>query len=535
MEESREVLLSWLANSGVEIPLGVSSIEHLTPATLVSICSQSLRLIDNTSSFPTSLPDSMADQFKICTDIAAAVKNLGYIGDMSFHKFLYPSEEDVYKLVRFLVERLSESSEAGKSAELKTLDTRILPEKKEFRNTSEDRFLQLRNEEIITSLKDLRLNGEMPESLIAKPEAIIVTDESNVSDMIPLKIQEVAPAEACGTGIQDSSKDSTTVLENAHGWIDGISDSRFNASENEETAAHKDSKHVEQNEQKQTSCQEHSSEIKKLQSQEKVLLEELNAKSLELAWLEEEHELLKAAVEMAFDNQHPIDFYIVQLNEQIDAKRHNLVQLESQWDAFRESLEEKKRSLEEALYATKPEAQQKLQKLKEIDLETKSILSEIKRREEEVPKLVKDLDKQPKLPSRGSYIQKIKEITKNSRKQDGDIERILKETRELQLESNSIQERLHRTYAVVDETVFREAKKDPVGRQAYRLLTSIHESFEQISEKILATDRTSREVADLEAKLASMASRSLNIDKLQADLDSIREENESLQQGLSNS
>ena len=72
-------------------------------------------------------------------------------------------------------------------------------------------------------------------------------------------------------------------------------------------------------------------QINKLQSQEKVLLEELNAKSLELARLEEEHELLKAAVEMAFDNQHPIDFYIVQLNEQIDAKRHNLVQLESQW------------------------------------------------------------------------------------------------------------------------------------------------------------------------------------------------------------
>ena len=59
------------------------------------------------------------------------------------------------------------------------------------------------------------------------------------------------------------------------------------------------------------------------------------------------------------------------------------------------------------------------------------------------------------MASRGSHIQRIKEITKNSRKQDADIERILKETRELQLESNSIQERLHRTYAVVDEMVFR--------------------------------------------------------------------------------
>ena len=76
-------------------------------------------------------------------------------------------------------------------------------------------------------------------------------------------------------------------------------------------------------------------------------------------------------------------------------------------------------------------------------------------REEEHSKLSADLEIQPKLAPRRSYIQRITEITKNSRKQDADIERILKETRELQLESNSIQERLHRTYAVVDETVFR--------------------------------------------------------------------------------
>lgn len=76
-------------------------------------------------------------------------------------------------------------------------------------------------------------------------------------------------------------------------------------------------------------------------------------------------------------------------------------------------------------------------------------------REDELSKLSTDLEKQPKVASRKSYIERIKEITKNSRKQDADIERILKDTRELQLESNSIQERLHRTYAVVDEMVFR--------------------------------------------------------------------------------
>lgn len=76
-------------------------------------------------------------------------------------------------------------------------------------------------------------------------------------------------------------------------------------------------------------------------------------------------------------------------------------------------------------------------------------------RELELSKLHEEFLKLPKLPPRKSYIQRITELTKNSWKQDADIERILKETRDLQLESNSIRERLDRTYRVVDEKVFR--------------------------------------------------------------------------------
>jgi len=76
-------------------------------------------------------------------------------------------------------------------------------------------------------------------------------------------------------------------------------------------------------------------------------------------------------------------------------------------------------------------------------------------REEEHLKLSADLEKQQKVASRKSYTNRIKEIAKNTQKQDADIERILKDTRKIQVESNSMQERLHRTYAVADEIVFR--------------------------------------------------------------------------------
>lgn len=261
------------------------------------------------------------------------------------------------------------------------------------------------------------------------------------------------------------------------------------------------------------------SEIEKLQSQE------------EIHW---GNAVVEAEEGTEFDNQHSVNFYVKQLNEMMDAESRNLAELESEWN-YLKLLEEKRRNLEESLYVANPEAQVKLQKLKEIKLEMQCIITEIREREEEHSKLAEDIKKQPKFASRRSFIERVTEITKNSRKQDADIERIQKETRELQLESNSIQERLLRTYAVVDETVFREAKKDPVARQAYRLLTGIHESFEQISEKIRATDKARREVAEYEAKLVAVLSRSLNMDKLQADLDAIRKENKHLEQHLESS
>ncbi|KAH0997817.1 hypothetical protein GBA52_021681 [Prunus armeniaca] len=495
MEESREILLKSLENSGVCVLNDVSSVRDLTPATLVSICGQSLNLIGKTPPFPTSLPDSsVADKFKLCTDIASAIKSLGYLADLSFHQFLYPSEEDSYKLIRFLVERLSELSEdIGKSGPKGVNDRREVKEDSFESNLEDhktgDQGSDLSYDKVGAKLDKLTFNGKLPELTNTNDEDASFSTSAD-AHLIPQKLDE--------NGVDHVSSSST---------------GEFNEGGQNSVLSRK-----------------HSTE--KLQNQEKLLMEEVTAKASELKHLEEELELLKEAADMAFDIHHPVEFYLAKLNEQVEVRKHHLGELKSEWEVVRKHLEEKKKSLEESLYANNPDAQEKLQKLKNLELEKESILSAVQKREEELSKLSMDLAKQPKLESRRSYIERVKEITKNSRKQEADIEQILKDTRELQLESNSIQERLHRTYAVVDEMVFREAKKDTVGKQAYRLLTSIHETFEQIREKILANDRIRREVAEHEKKQMAMGSRSLNVEKLQADLDAIMRENEYLEKCL---
>lgn len=72
-------------------------------------------------------------------------------------------------------------------------------------------------------------------------------------------------------------------------------------------------------------------ETDRYQIQEKELVDEVTARTSEMEHLERELELMKAAAEMAFDNQHSIDFYLDQLTEQVHAKRDYLSTLESEW------------------------------------------------------------------------------------------------------------------------------------------------------------------------------------------------------------
>ncbi|KAF9607489.1 hypothetical protein IFM89_036086 [Coptis chinensis] len=152
----------------------------------------------------------------------------------------------------------------------------------------------------------------------------------------------------------------------------------------------------------------------------------------------------------------PIGFRLIQMSKEIKDLPSRGEMLKQELAAFRKPpLGEKERSTKELHHLLNPELQSNLQTLSEVELETEAITLEIRKREEEHSKLFGELEKQPRAGTRKSYIQRVTEITKNSRKQDADIEQILKDTRDLRLESNSIQERLHRTYVVADETMSR--------------------------------------------------------------------------------
>lgn len=64
------------------------------------------------------------------------------------------------------------------------------------------------------------------------------------------------------------------------------------------------------------------------------------------------------------------------------------------------------------------------------------------------------------------------------------------------------------------------------------LLSSVHQNFADIVDKIYEMDKTGREVTELEAILEDLEKRSLDTRNVQADLDAVVAENLSLQKML---
>lgn len=103
----------------------------------------------------------MAIAILICSEIMLRTDCM-----CSLRQFLYPSEEDLYKLVRFLVERLSESPEGVKTSRVDNVDDG----KKMKKETSEENMKKTDNEAVDLNLqkvedvlKDLILTSEVPD------------------------------------------------------------------------------------------------------------------------------------------------------------------------------------------------------------------------------------------------------------------------------------------------------------------------------------------------------------------------------------
>ena len=74
--------------------------------------------------------------------------------------------------------------------------------------------------------------------------------------------------------------------------------------------------------------------------------------------------------------------------------------------------------------------------------------------------LQREYEKLGSLPTRASYTWSILKIVASIKKQKLDIDKIIKDTRVIQKEINTLSGRPERTFIIIDDLTFRDAKND---------------------------------------------------------------------------
>jgi hypothetical protein len=157
--------------------------------------------------------------------------------------------------------------------------------------------------------------------------------------------------------------------------------------------------------------------------------------------------------------------------------------------------------------------------------EVRHLAAAAREREEDQRRLLAEYEAAPKGINRAAFVKRILEIIKNVKKQEVEILKITADTRDVQREMNSAQEALSRAYALVDETIFRDAKKDEAAREAYRLLSAIHGGFADLSARVEEAGRAGR-LRELEERAQEeLAKRPLDLERVQADLQAVVADN----------
>lgn len=146
-------------------------------------------------------------------------------------------------------------------------------------------------------------------------------------------------------------------------------------------------------------------------------------------------------------------------------------------------------------------SQKKLDEIKLLKEKERELQDECRNKDQQYTQLVAEVQKLPKEVCRSAYTQRILEIINNVRKQRDEISKVLADTREIQKEINTLTGRLERSFTVVDELIFRDARTNEASRKAYKFLATLHSDCSELVNLVEETGATIREIRDLEEQV----------------------------------
>uniref|UniRef100_A0A672ZT84 Coiled-coil domain-containing protein 22 n=1 Tax=Sphaeramia orbicularis TaxID=375764 RepID=A0A672ZT84_9TELE len=513
MEEVDKILIHALKQVGTEVGEEVDSVKQFNSELIVEAVVRCIRVIDPGlgSTLPTSLPPGMSARFRVGMSLAQACQDIGYKGEIGYQTFLYSNEPEIRTLLMFLVEKLPrESAEASdqpsgtNSHGSVTNSVTLINERKLSR-------LHKRIEEQLRSAAQ-----PCPESAFGGPRS--------TSDLLELlqAFRGPTPADHILTkGTHFTHTQKFTFTQEVETISTPLPTGRQLEGDIQLRQQEELSSLQKQFQQLCNDINDITAEIKHRTVTN--VLDELKQRQVGNSEKEEKVQVKKKAIDLLPEADNNLE----KLQALVEASAKRVVNLASQWEKHRAPLIEEHRRLKEICSNKDLESSQKLSEIKSLHDKIRVSTEEAKRKEEMYKQLVTELESLPQDVSRSAYTQRILEIVSNIKKQKEEITKILSDTKELQKEINSLTGKLDRTFAVTDELVFKDAKKDESVRKSYKYLAALHENCNQLIQTIEDTGTILREIRDLEEQIeAENGNKTVaNLERILDDYKAIRQEN----------
>ncbi|KAJ1530455.1 hypothetical protein ONE63_005357 [Megalurothrips usitatus] len=584
MDEVDKIIIRSLKEIGCDIDEELDSLRQFSPELVVEAASRCVEAIQPGSGIPTSLPPSMSMRFRIGASIAQACMDMGYTGEVGYQTFLYSNEADLRRVLMFLIEKLPKEGQTEKIVQepssraarlqkdisatiLKQLSAPWVPSfcKEDGIRWHDDgsftvegewreycvHYLPLVSDQVsaanrlVPSLITLNSRG------ILSPSQQLSTQKAGElrklrSDLLQEEYGKFLSADVAQKLSETSVKlGSRFALNERLQFLSEKSPEKKKQPIQEIVPTEAVSETSEERQRRQEEEEEHAVEMLKNENEElKERLEQLQLDiktlSAKLPQVLEERDLAERTLQEAevkqavrkkvLDLLPDADTNVAKLQAVIEASTKKLINLATQWEEHRAPLLQQYRNARQLNSSKASESARQAEALRITREKVAELTEDLRNKEALHSHLQAEYAKVSKDISRSAYTRRIMEIIGNISKQKNEIEKILKDTKELHKEINTLAGRLDRSFTVADEVIFRDAKRDDVSRRAYKLLATLHSECSELVKMVEETGACVRESRDLEDQIETESAKNVgaNFERISADLRQMKQETASL-------
>ncbi|XP_018010981.1 coiled-coil domain-containing protein 22 homolog [Hyalella azteca] len=579
MEQVDKIILTSLAAIGCDLEEDVESLSQLGMGAVVEGVVVCLKAIDakQFASLSHKLPPNIAQRFRAATAIADAVKALGYTGDLGYQSLLYPNEVDVRRFFSFLLERLPKEDIEVQREDLSPAGVLLARAQQHLRQALSRPWLPPHCRHALLKRRD-KLNGNLlmplgetrhlrtftsrstlPLGLSPQPASrkLLSTEECTLSRPACLKrvlrddsgqvdsrlllcsiLASHARQLQCGALPVRSSAKLTTNLDPLLHVISPSTDSlvtplsplspMMNLSLDEPPP-----------QEQQQSLEELRAEIAQLEESERQQLSVIHQAALQNEKLSAELEVVKESEREVRESLESaeVSLSLLASYEQSRARLESVIaaaparaeKLREQFEQHCAPLKEQIEIVKNSVTTQQAEFEALTSEIEKLRSERQDFLQDIPVIEAQAETIEKKIQGRGQAISRSVYTKQILDITAKVHKQRHVTEEVLQNIRKLQKEINSLEGKIDRSFAVVEELSY-QASWMTGGTGLYRTVIAMHDACNEIVDVLRETGVIKRKTADLREQVAQEQRKDIAeaLSRLKNDLSAVKQENELL-------